>query len=102
MKITILTIALLSICLTGCTTAENTASADIITVEGRVNQRGNTPFQAWMIETSDRNSYILVWDAEGGQYSTSKNYRVTGRLYVDQWNGKDYAHLDVISIEDAM
>jgi hypothetical protein len=76
--------------------------SDIITVEGKVNQRGNTPFQAWMVETADRNSYVLIMNAKGGDYSTSKTYRVTGRLYLDKWNGTDYAHLEVVSIEDAM
>ena len=86
----------------GCATSEPTTTADIITVEGKINQRGNTPFQALMIETPDRNLYILKTDSSPADFSGSKQYSVTGRLYLDQWNGTDYAHLEVISIEESM
>ena len=102
MKKLLYLICFVTILVSGCASTEATMSSDIITVEGKVNQRGHTPFQAWMVETSDRNTYVLIMDAKGGDYSTSKTYLVTGRLYLDQWNGKDYAHLEVLSIEDAM
>lgn len=84
----------------GCSGSQDVVDGNVITVEGHISQRGNSPFQAWMLETDQRNSYVLVMDATGGQYSSSKSYSVTGRLYKDQWNGKDYAHLEVYVVTE--
>ena len=100
MKHLSLLVLIISFLVVGCGVSQQTTAPDIITVEGRISERGNTPFQAWMLETADRNSYILVMEAEGGQYSSSRTYQVTGRLYLDQWNGRDYAHLEVISVNE--
>ncbi len=100
MKKVITSVLLSGTLIVGCSSSQTAMTSDVITVEGRVNQRGNTPFQTWMVETESGNSYVLVMESTPGQYSSSKKYRVTGRLYKDQWNGKDYAHLEVAAITD--
>lgn len=100
MKHPSLLVLIISILVIGCGVSQQSTAPDIITVEGRISQRGNTPFQTWMIDTPDRNSYVLVMEAAGDEYSPSRTYRVTGRLYLDQWNGRDYAHLEVISVNE--
>lgn len=100
MKNLIALVALITLVVTGCTSSQDMVDSNVITVEGQISQRGNTPFQAWMLENDQRNSYILVMDANGGEYSSSKSYSVTGRLYKDQWNGKDFAHLEVFMVTE--
>jgi len=85
----------------GCGASERVADADVITVEGRITARGNTPFQAHMIETDDRNIYVLAYpDDADHAYTRSHRYRVVGELYKSDWNGVAMAHLRVRDMTD--
>ena len=82
--------------LVSCTT-DRVSGTDIITVEGMVTVRGNEPFAAYVLETSDRNSYILVFPEA---VETPARLRVTGRLYLGEWDGQSYAHIEVHAHEE--
>ena len=100
-----LLLVLLSVCWLGCSGPAGTATptrSDVITVEGRASVRGNTPFTGIMLETNQRNTYVLVFDdAEGRALEADlpARLRVTGDLYVAEWNGMSYAHLRVTTME---
>lgn len=69
-------------------------------VEGAVTVRGNEPFTDLFLETEDRNSYVLAFEEgerAGMQRVTPGRFRVTGRLYRGDWNGKPYAFVAVES-----
>lgn len=89
----------------GCTSsapATSTTDADTITVEGTITLRGNEPFTAYMLETEDRNSYVLNLEdlpEEEQSMTTPLTARVTGTLYADAWGDRTYAHLRVASLE---
>jgi len=71
-------------------------------VQGTITVRGNVPFTAVILQTTSRNHYILTLSPEmRARLITPSIRKVTGYLYLDQWNGRDFAHLDVISIEPA-
>ena len=73
---------------------------EVITVEGSVSRRGNVPFTALMLETPAHNLYILTFDEKPApELSVSYRYRITGRLYKDDWNSRPFAHLRVIRVE---
>ncbi len=73
---------------------------EVITVEGSVSRRGNVPFTALMLETPEHNLYILTFDEQPApELSVSYRYRITGRLYRDDWNSRPFAHLRVIRVE---
>ncbi|WP_456429144.1 hypothetical protein [Rhodocaloribacter sp.] len=83
----------------GCA-ATAPAPGEVITVEGSVSRRGNVPFTALMLETPEHNLYILTFDEKPApQLSVSYRYRITGRLYKDDWNSRPFAHLRVIRVE---
>ena len=101
-----LLLVLLGLCWLGCAgtapSTNQTHAIDVITVEGRASVRGNTPFTAVMLETDQRNLYVLALDDADRQ--TLENdlparLRITGVLYVDDWNGVPYAHLRPTSVE---
>ena len=99
-----LLLVLLGLCWLGCAgTAPSTDQPlDVITVEGRASVRGNTPFTAVMLETDQRNLYVLVLDDADRQTLERElpaRLRITGVLYVDDWNGVPYAHLRPTSLE---
>lgn len=101
-----LLLVLLSLGWLGCAGAAGTASqatpSDVITVEGQATVRGNTPFTGIMLETGQRNTYVLVFDEDEKrtvQADLPARLRVTGVLYVDDWNGMPYAHLRVTAME---
>lgn len=74
-----------------------------IVVEGTLSMRGNEPFTALVLETAERNTYVLNVDdmqQEVLDYGTPVRARVSGILYQDTWNGQPYAHLRVTSILD--
>ena len=90
--------ALVFICIgiadSGCNVPPETIEA--ISVHGLVTVRGNVPFNAAILETDSRNYYVLKLTTEQQSVLTTPNrYRVTGLLYLDKWNGKSYAHLEV-------
>lgn len=86
----------MSACLVSCAT-DRVSDADIITVEGMVAVRGNEPFAAYVLETSDRNTYVLVFPEA---VETPVRLQVTGRLYLGEWMGQPYAHIEVHSHEE--
>ena len=92
---------LFSTCLVSCTT-DRVSDTDIITVEGMVTVRGNEPFAAYVLETSDRNTYILTFPevAETPAPETPARLHVTGRLYLAEWEGQSYAHIEVHAYEE--
>ncbi len=97
---------LLGLCWLGCagtTSGTNQlTSDDVITVEGQVTVRGNTPFTAIMLETDQRNLYVLVMgeaQRQALQPTLPGRFRITGAVYADDWNGRAYAHLRPIVME---
>ncbi len=86
----------LATCLASCAT-DRVPEADTITVEGMVAVRGNEPFTAYVLETSDRNTYVLVFPEA---VETPARLRVTGRLYLGEWEGQSYAHIEVHGYEE--
>ena len=78
------------------TAATAMQDAEMITVEGQASVRGNTPFTAVLLETSQRNLYVLVLDdaeRQALEADLPTRLRVTGMLSIDTWNGIRYAHL---------
>ena len=64
--------------------------------------RGHTPFSAVMIETDQRNLYVLALDPDERtalEPTLPARFRITGILYADDWNGLPYAHLNPTSME---
>ena len=94
-------VSFLATCLVSCTT-DRVSDTDIITVEGMVTVRGNEPFAAYVLETSDRNTYILAFPeaAETPAPETPARLQVTGRLYLGEWEGQSYAHIEVHAYEE--
>ena len=69
---------------------------EILSLEGLITVRGNVPFNAAILETDGRNYYVLKLTPEQeSRLMTPERYRVTGRLYLDEWNGRSFAHLEV-------
>lgn len=87
-------LATLAGCASGPATLDQT-----VTVQGTVSMRGAAPFGALVLETPDRNSYVLTPGAsvalDGIQDAPSPTIEVTGPVYAGQWNGHPYAHLRV-------
>lgn len=76
------------------------AIVDTITVEGDVTARGNEPFSAYVLETDERNFYVLeLPDELADDFATPARIRVTGRLYRGEWEGRPFAHIDVARYE---
>lgn len=86
--------------LAGCASDRPLEEAgDIITVVGTVTVRGNTPFEAMILETEDHNLYVLELDSGRRRaLMTPARLTVRGRLYLADWNGAPFAHLEVLSI----
>ena len=83
----------------GC--ISNRPMDDVITVTGTVTVRGNEPFTAVILETDDRNLYVLnMTRALRTALETPARMRVIGRLYLGDWNGRAFAHLDVQDMSD--
>lgn len=75
---------------------------EVLDVEGTITVNGNEPFTAVILRTPSRNYYILKMSTEMRQALITPAYRrVIGRLYLDEWNGRDFAHLDVHRMETA-
>jgi hypothetical protein len=72
---------------------------DIVTVEGSVVVRGNEPFAEYVLETAERNLYVLRFP-EMDAPSTPAVLTVTGRLYAADWDGRPFAHIDVQEMEN--
>ncbi len=87
----------MSACLVSCAT-DRALDSDTITVEGMVTVRGNEPFAAYVLETSDRNTYVLIFPEA---VETPARLQVTGRLYLGEWMGQSYTHIEVHSHEES-
>jgi len=93
--ITLLTVWFVAI--SGCSVSRVPES--FITVEGVVAIRGNEPFTATVLQTQSRDYYILeLAPDERRDLITLSRFRVRGRLYLDDWNGRSYDHIDVAAM----
>ncbi|GAB5517982.1 MAG: hypothetical protein RhofKO_02330 [Rhodothermales bacterium] len=92
--------ALLGLLMAACTSTASLPAADTITVEGQVSMRGNEPFAAYVLETSNQNLYVLTFDEGDAQrFTTAARYRLTGTVSFELWNGRPFAHLRVQASE---
>lgn len=84
--------------LVGCT-APRAAQQDTITVSGIVTVRGNEPFTELVLQTEDRNYYVLKFSnpEERGQVQNMSpaSLEITGDVYRDIWGSRAFAHLRV-------
>lgn len=90
------------ILLAGCSASSQMATPTL-TLEGAVSLRGNTPFTALMLETDQRNQYVLEMteaQREALEQASPAYVRMTGTVYKDSWNGMPWAHLRVESWEE--
>lgn len=82
----------------GCGTSRTTP-ADIVTVEGVVSVRGNEPFTELVLETADRNHYVLKFESEEErtqvQDQSPAPFEVSGEVYEGVWGSRPFAHLRV-------
>lgn len=86
----------------GCSGVSGTTQdgPDVISVEGRVTYYGNVPFEEAALVTDDGNWYVLeLTDDQRSDLVTPTRQRVRGRVYLDDWNGRPFAWLDVREIE---
>ena len=85
----------------GCSHLKPPAPSEALTVEGVASVRGNEPFTRLILTTEHRNSYVLRFSSAERrgemQREAPASFRVTGRLYRDSWQGREWAHLDVQS-----
>ena len=86
--------------LAGCAGTEPPPESPI-TVEGRTSVRGNEPFAEYVLQTDSRNTYVLAFEDGADAPPNPARLRVTGTLYLADWNGRPYAHLRVQSWERA-
>lgn len=107
MRLTLLLLFFVGLYLgTGCASPETTRTAtneSVLTVEGTITLRGNEPFTTYVLETEDRNSYVLNLEEladEQQSFTTPVDARVTGALYADTWGDRPYAHLRVTTMEE--
>lgn len=88
-------LAPLLIALAACSTTHGPA-VDVVTVEGVVTARGNEPFVRYILETDEGLVYALrISEEDRSRFQTPARLRATGRLYVDDWQGYSFAHIDV-------
>jgi len=81
-----------------CSTVEK--ALDAARIEGVVTVRGNVPFNAPILETEGHNFYVLVLaERQKAALVTPGRYRVAGRLYLGNWNGRPFAHIAVSELE---
>ncbi len=80
----------------GCALSVPILETETITVMGVATVRGNVPFTTVMLETEERNLYVLVLDDEQRaalDRTLPARLRVTGELYRGEWHGRPIAHL---------
>lgn len=88
-------VALACIAAEGCVPDRSTAG-DAIEIEGVVTARGNEPFSAYVLETSDGELYVLnIPDSLRVGFITPSRLNVTGRPYDGEWNGEEIRHIEV-------
>jgi len=77
-----------------CSTVQRSVNA--VRLEGVITVRGNVPFNAPILETEGNNFYVLVLtQPQKAALVTPGRYMVAGRLYLDDWNGRPFAHIAV-------
>lgn len=88
----------------GCASAASTAEESaIVALEGTLSQRGSEPYTALVLETNQRNIYVLNLDEmqrDALTIDAPRVVRVTGMLYEDTWNGRAIAHIRVKAMLD--
>ena len=91
-------VALLLLLLAGCT-ASRPATMDTIEVAGMVTVRGNEPFTELVLQTSERNHYVLKFESPEErtrmQNLAPATFTVAGEVYRDVWGSQAFAHLRV-------
>jgi hypothetical protein len=82
----------------GCASS-GAAWEDTVEVEGVVSVRGNEPFTELVLQTSDRNYYVLEFDNPDErsrmQQATPATFSVRGPVYRGVWGSRAFAHLRV-------
>ena len=90
LSLAMLTAGLLAI--SGCSVSRVPES--FITVEGVVTIRGNEPFMATVLQTQNRNDYILKLSPdERSLLITPARFRVRVCSYLDGWNRRNCVHM---------
>lgn len=88
----------------GCS-AQAPLVRDVVIAEGLVSVRGAEPFTELVLETTDRNYYVLKFaspeERAAVQDASPAFFRVEGDVYRGEWNGRAFAHLRVESVEPA-
>lgn len=75
-------------------------TSERITVEGMITVRGNVPFAEVVLETDNHNVYVLeMSDEQRTALMTPAKAVVNGRVFLGEWNGRPFAHLEVLSWE---
>src|SRR5690606_1229018 len=94
--------AILLLFLDGCATGRP-AGMDAVQVEGMVTVRGNEPFAELVLQTRERNHYVLKFASEEErtqmQNMAPASFAVEGEVYRDVWGSRAFAHLRVWSWE---
>jgi hypothetical protein len=86
----------------GAARAAARGDVDLITVEGRVTLRGPRAENVVMLETDQHNLYILVLEEVDGRALRANlpgRFRITGSLFLNEWDGKTFTHLRPVSLE---
>lgn len=86
--------------LSGCVQSRSTSarqgSTAEITVEGTVNSFGAEPFTAVILNSDERNSWVLELSAEDrDRLMMPARVRVTGTVHAADWQGRLRAHMRV-------
>lgn len=94
------TALLLLLLVDACATTQPT-SMDAVRVEGTVTVRGNEPFTELVLQTPERNYYVLKFGSQEErsqmQNAAPASFAVSGDVYRDVWGSRAFAHLRVRS-----
>ena len=75
---------------------------DLVAVEGLVTVRGNAPFERLVLETDDRNLYLLALpepQRRALQEELPGRYRIRGTVSLGDWDGQPFAQIAPFSLE---
>ena len=94
-----LVLTMLLILLNGCATSQEIAH-DEVSVQGVVSVRGHEPFTELVLQTADRNYYVLKFadpeERSRMQNASPASFAVRGEVYRDVWGSRAFAHLRVL------
>lgn len=83
-------------CSSSSRTPSNGESGSEITVEGIVNSFGAEPFAAVILNSEERNSWVLLLTPEDrSRLMMPARVRITGRVFAADWQGHTRAHMRV-------